>query len=182
MRATTGLMWAVLFLVTGSAVNGQELSFTPQLSRLPDFFEHGFTYCNDRPNAIMPNKIVREIAVRQGINPITYPNLMEYVSEKNRGSFFSWLTRGLKWAGWGFSFVLNLDRENSEGNHTGPIIINSRVKALVPAGAVLMTYVESEVNNEKKDLKIPEDALRPDSVIGPFACAELAIWEVPKPK
>ena len=153
---------ACLFLSACALLTAQrpEITFIRQSSTLDGINEYEVAVCN---RAAVPLRVdpvdVRVYALQAGISAAAHASVLKAVEDANHRSPAYYAMLVTEVASWGTTVVVALDTKDEAGNSTGPIKINSRVKALIPLGAAALSFARYLIDREQRPAKLPDNLL-----------------------
>jgi hypothetical protein len=152
-----------LFLLVSLSCLSQtkpEITFIQQSSSLAGIDEYEVAVCNRSPSPFSVDPVdVRVYAFQAGIAAASHASVVKAIATANRRSPFYYASLATEVGTWATTVVVSLDRTNDEGEQTGPIKINSRVKALLPVGAAFLSFARYLIDRERRPVALPDNLL-----------------------
>lgn len=135
-----------------------EITFIQQSSALAGIDEYEIAVCNRTASPMNVDPVdIRVYAFQAGIAAASHSAIVKAISDANRRSFAYYGALTTEIATWATTVAVSLDRTDENGKQTGPIKINSRVKALLPTGAAFLSFTRYLIDRERRDERLPDN-------------------------
>lgn len=137
-----------------------EITFIEQRSSLAGIDEYEVAVCNRSGFPLSVDPVdVRVYAFQAGIAAASHSSVVSAIDKVNRRSVAYYGALATEIGTWATTIVISLDRTDNRGVQTGPIKINSRVKALLPTGAAFLSFARYLIDRERRVAALPDNLL-----------------------